>query len=130
MLVELVTGREPLGHGSADDLARAATDPGRRPTPRSLGANVPDAVERVLARALAVLPAERWQTGASFWNALRAAMAAASGVSRPKRTRAPATWPVAVGVAFVLTLAASAVSDVNAAAVATGAHVATPTAQR
>jgi serine/threonine protein kinase len=70
VLVELVCGREALGDGSSEQLARIATDPARRPTPRALGVAVPEAVERVLQRALAVYPAERWQTAGSFWGAL------------------------------------------------------------
>jgi serine/threonine protein kinase len=75
VLVEVVCGREALGDGSSDELARVAADPAHRPTPRALGVAVPEAVERVLARALAVYPAERWQTAGSFWEALRAALA-------------------------------------------------------
>jgi serine/threonine protein kinase len=136
ILVELVTGRDPLGPGSAEDLARSATDPARRPTPWSLGAKVPAAVERVLARALAVHPAERWQTAAAFWQALRAALTASSTPSRPMRRPAPAAVPVAVGLAFTIALATSAVlamsavSDMNTAPVPPVAHVAAPTALR
>lgn len=71
MLVELVTGRDPLGDGPAEQRARVVLDRNARPTPRALGACVTDAVEQVVARALCVYPAERFQTADSFWSALR-----------------------------------------------------------
>jgi len=131
ILVEVVTGREPLGCGSADDVARVASDAARRPTPRSLGVKVPEAVEKVIARALAVHPAERWQTAESFWHALQSAIAASS-LARPPARRRPSSagLPVAVGFAFLLALAASAVSDVSQARAPIAGHVAAATALR
>jgi serine/threonine protein kinase len=123
LVVELLTGREPMGDGRTEDLARVAVDPRRRPTPRARGVDVPRAVEEVMARALAVYPAERWQTAGSFWTALRRAMHRPSATSSPprpghpeRRTRAsPASRPAriasAVAVVLAAVLAASAVSD-------------------
>ncbi len=72
---ELVSGCAPLGEGTPDALARSAVDPNRRPTPRTLGADVSDRVEEVMARALTVFPVDRWQTAGSFWGALGEATA-------------------------------------------------------
>ncbi len=84
ILVELVAGREPLNGASLDDLAAAALDPRRRPTPRSMGLDPPAEVEAVFARALAVDPAARFATVGDFWHALERA-AALEGASRPDR---------------------------------------------
>ncbi len=120
LVVELLTGREPLGDGKTQDLARAAVDRTRRPTPRALGAHVPRRVEAVLTRALAVYPAERWQTAGSFWGALREAMhtPVALPVSRASQkptaaASAASSVRIAPAAAVVLAglLAASAASD-------------------
>jgi formylglycine-generating enzyme required for sulfatase activity len=75
MFTELVTGREPL---EGDDLAQlgfASMNPGRRPTPRTLGAQVSDPIEAAMAKALAIPTTERFQSAGEFWNALRGALA-------------------------------------------------------
>jgi formylglycine-generating enzyme required for sulfatase activity len=71
IVVEVVTGREPLEGDDFLQLAVSSASADRRPTPRTLGANASDEVERVFAKALAVKPAERWQSAGEFWNALR-----------------------------------------------------------
>jgi serine/threonine protein kinase len=121
ILVELVAGRQPLGNGPPEQLALSATDPTRRPTPHALGVAIPDAVERVLGRALAVYPAERWQTAGAFWGALRAAVASAEEdeedeEDEPPVARAPSSRRrprAASAVAFLvaLGLAGCAASD-------------------
>jgi formylglycine-generating enzyme required for sulfatase activity len=77
IVVEIVTGRDPLEGDDFVQLAVASANPDRRPTPRTLGASVSDEVEAVLAKAIAVKPADRWQTAGEFWNALRQAVAMA-----------------------------------------------------
>jgi eukaryotic-like serine/threonine-protein kinase len=111
IFVELVSGTEPMGDGTTDELVKVATDPKRRPTPRALALSVPDEVEAALLRALAVYPAERWQTAGSFWSALRDAMNAQ--VAKPVPPLAPRSRRVAPAAAFAiaLTMAASAISD-------------------
>ena len=70
---EILTGREPLEGDDFMQLAFSSANPDRRPTPRTLGAQVTDEVEQVFRKALAVKPSERWQSGGDFWNALRSA---------------------------------------------------------
>jgi serine/threonine protein kinase len=113
ILVELLAGREPMGDGSPDELARVAIDPKRRPTPRGLGLPIPDVLESVFAQALAVYPAERWQTAGSFWRALREATSAPVPETEPVPPPTPRPWRVAPAAAFAIafTLAASAISD-------------------
>jgi formylglycine-generating enzyme required for sulfatase activity len=77
IVVEAVTGREPLQGDDFIQLAYSSANPEKRPTPRTLGATVSDAVEGVVSKALAVKPADRWQTVGEFWNALRQAVAMA-----------------------------------------------------
>ena len=74
IVVEMVTGRDPLDGDDYVQLAVASGDPARRPTPRTLGAPVSDEVEAVFLKALAVKPPERYQSGGDFWNALRGAL--------------------------------------------------------
>ena len=74
IVVEMVTGKAPLQGDDFVQLAVAAATPDRRPTPRALGATVTDAIEAVFARALAVKPADRFQSAGDFWNALRRAL--------------------------------------------------------
>ena len=77
IVVETITGREPLDGDDFVQLAVSSSNTERRPTPRTLGATVSDQVEAVLAKALAVKPTRRWQTAGDFWNALRLAVAMA-----------------------------------------------------
>jgi serine/threonine protein kinase len=111
IVVELVSGREPMGDVAPDELARVATDPARRPTPRTLGVRVPDAVESVLQRALAVYPAERWQTAASFWDALHEALSVAEDAAPQPPSQGERRVVTAAALVLALALAASSVSD-------------------
>jgi serine/threonine-protein kinase len=54
------------------------TDPDRRPTPRSEGVSIPDAVEAVFQKALAVEPGNRFASIREFWTALTEAAAESS----------------------------------------------------
>ena len=75
VFVELVIGREALQGDTVSELTRRACDPRERPTPIALGGRVPLAVERVLRRALAVRPADRFADARAFWSALTCASA-------------------------------------------------------
>ena len=75
IFTELLTGRPAIDGDTLAHLAFASTDRNRRPTPRMLGAQVPDAVEAVMLRALAVTPEERYASCGEFWNALRISLA-------------------------------------------------------
>ncbi len=61
----------------ADSMAEGAIlalNPATKPTPRSLGVVVPDAVEAILARAVALRPGDRPQTCGELWGALKDAV--------------------------------------------------------
>src|SRR5262245_19103303 len=77
VLTEVVSGCEPMQGDTLVQLAYAASDPSRRPTPRTLGVNVPDGVEAVFLKAVAVKTEDRYQSAGAFWTALKAAMSAA-----------------------------------------------------
>lgn len=72
--VELVTGKTALSGDDMVQLALASGNPERRPTPRALGANVPDAVEVVFEKALAIHPRDRFQVVSEFWAAFEGAL--------------------------------------------------------
>lgn len=94
VFVEIVTGRTPRQGDTVAAFALAAWNPEVRPTPRSLGANVSDDVERVIARAVALGPRFRYANARAFWSALRGACDVTPTISvtvtrrrRPSRTR-------------------------------------------
>jgi serine/threonine protein kinase len=98
VFVELVTGREPLDGDTIESLAAHACDLVRRPTPRTLGVAVRSDVERVLARALAVKPADRYPNAGDFWFALGHAV-------RKRSATPPVAVPSALPPARLLTTA-------------------------
>jgi len=70
LLTELLTDRVPTEGRDVVALLKAAIDPTVRPTPRQRGANVPDGIEVVCRRALAVDPKVRYASIAELWAAL------------------------------------------------------------
>jgi formylglycine-generating enzyme required for sulfatase activity len=74
MMVETISGQEPLAGDDVVQLAVASGNAERRPTPRAFGVEVGDELEAVFAKAVAVKPADRWQSAGEFWGALRNAM--------------------------------------------------------
>ncbi|MFT3768727.1 MAG: protein kinase [Minicystis sp.] len=72
-MVEAILGRPPID-GDLAAMMGTTTDLVRRPTPRTEGAPVSDAVEAAFARALAVDPRERTQTIDAFWSELEEAV--------------------------------------------------------
>ena len=75
ILVEVMRGGAPaLDGGDFLQLGMASRDPHRRPTPRTFGVPIPDAVEMVFQRALAVDPQQRFNTMGPFWSALHQSM--------------------------------------------------------
>lgn len=99
VVVEMVCGREALQGRGVVCLGQEACDRHRRPTPRALGLTTSDEVERVLGRALAVEPAQRFADARSFWSELLPATATLRAETRAPRRR---RWRPAV---LVLTIA-------------------------
>ena len=86
-LVEALAGH-PIIEGDHAAMMGHALDPVRRPTPRTEGVRVSDAVERVFARALALDPRERHAHAGVFWEDLLAARAAPELRLSPKNEEA------------------------------------------
>lgn len=77
VLIELMAGYGPVMRGATiEELQQASEDPDERPSPRTLGLDVPNTVEAVFRRALAVDIRERFRSAGAFLRALHAAVAA------------------------------------------------------
>jgi serine/threonine-protein kinase len=81
-LVEGLAGR-PVIDGDQSAMMGTALDANRRPTPRSEGVQVTDAVENVFQRAMALDPRERHRDAGEFWKALKAAAFEPTSAERP-----------------------------------------------
>jgi serine/threonine protein kinase len=88
VLVEMMLGgRSALRGDDFASLKRASLDAHNRPTPASFGLDVPNAVESVFKRALAVDARNRFENAGKFLNALQRAVEAhgrltSTGLSR------------------------------------------------
>ncbi|HYQ02399.1 MAG TPA: bifunctional serine/threonine-protein kinase/formylglycine-generating enzyme family protein [Polyangiaceae bacterium] len=71
--VEMLIGKPALDGEDIVQLAFSTGNPERRPTPRMFGAQVSDAVEAVFAKALAIMPHDRFARAREFWSALEQA---------------------------------------------------------
>ncbi|WP_437931676.1 protein kinase [Sorangium sp. So ce291] len=90
-VVEALAGREII---AGDHVAMMGTvlDEKRRPTPRSEGVLVPDALEGVFRRALAVDPRDRYRDVGAFWDEVEQALGlprSAPPIALPGRSPAP-----------------------------------------
>jgi formylglycine-generating enzyme required for sulfatase activity len=126
IITEVVTGRVPLEGETIAEVAYASVDVNRRPTPRTFGATVSDAVEAVFVRALAVKPEERFATAGDLWQALQSAVAAGLPAADPSGRLVVSQQPTSNP--FGATVAAP--DAALASAIGTTAHpvVATPPA--
>ncbi len=85
-LVEVIAAR-PLIEGDPATMMGIALDAQRRPTPCNEGVDVPDGVEAVFARALALDPRARQRDAGVFWNELVAALQTFDVEQAQARTR-------------------------------------------
>ena len=83
ILVELVIGERALSGDDPTQLYVSATNPRRRPTLRACGVPTSDAIEAVLAKALAIEPHDRYADASGFWQALQDAVASSPKVTAP-----------------------------------------------
>jgi eukaryotic-like serine/threonine-protein kinase len=70
LLVEMISGKPALDGEDYLQLAYCSSNDQSRPTPRERGVQLPNQIEAVFERALAVSPDNRYQTAGDFWNAL------------------------------------------------------------
>jgi serine/threonine protein kinase len=80
VLLEVMTDRTVVEGEHIGELAAQALNPSHRPTPRSLGLSVSDAVEAVLTRAVALQPDQRPRDAGELWGTLKHAMNSAPAV--------------------------------------------------
>ncbi|MCC6897954.1 MAG: protein kinase [Polyangiaceae bacterium] len=85
-IVEVMAGRTIID-GDHAGMMGTTLDPTRRPTPRNEGLDVPDAVERVFARALALDPRERHPDAGAFWSDLTQALGMRQELREPMSSR-------------------------------------------
>lgn len=102
--VELLTGREPLEGATLGEFEAGACNPEFRPTARAHGAQVGDATEQVLMRALAVRPEDRFANARDFWLAFRLAARDAELQQVASVDRAPLEGAVDAGDAMPVAL--------------------------
>lgn len=70
---EMLAGKHALDGEDMVQLAFSASNDRVRPTPRTLGVEVSDPVERVFETALSVKPEQRYSRAGELWEALQAA---------------------------------------------------------
>ncbi len=85
-LVEALAGRAVID-GDQAAMMGTAIDPQRRPTPRNEGVDVPDAIESIFLKALAIDPRERYADAGTFWHDLEQVVLTNS--ERPSSRAAP-----------------------------------------
>ena len=109
-MVEALTGEPPIGGN--DDVATMmglALDPSSRPTPRLLGADVPDAAEKAFLLALQVDPRERTQSIETFWTELETAL------DMPSSFRATSRQPFVSTIAIAPSPVSRSLADTQVA---------------
>ncbi|MDI1450471.1 serine/threonine-protein kinase [Polyangium sp. 6x1] len=84
--LETIAGRVVID-GDAVAIMGTVLDEKRRPTPRNEGVVVPDALEAVFRRALAVDPRERPGSAGAFWDEVEQAIGVAPRLSAPTAHR-------------------------------------------
>jgi formylglycine-generating enzyme required for sulfatase activity/serine/threonine protein kinase len=116
IVAQVTSGREPLDGDDFLQLAVSSANTERRPTPRAFGVAVSDEVEAVFAKAVSIKPAERWQSGGEFWNALRQAlrMDPMRGMTDPMPSRG-AVPPASDAIASAPTVAVAVGTDPRSA---------------
>ncbi|HEY5147044.1 MAG TPA: serine/threonine-protein kinase [Polyangiaceae bacterium] len=71
VMLEALTDRTVMEGEHLGEFATKALDETRRPTPRSLGVPVGDAIQKLFAQALAVDPSRRPRDAGEFWGMLK-----------------------------------------------------------
>jgi serine/threonine protein kinase len=95
VLLEALRDRPVHDSSNLSEFATAAIDPKNRPTPRSLGLDLPEAVERVFVRASLLDPMERFQHVGEMWKALESAVGSKKSPSNhPLATPLSRTLPL------------------------------------
>jgi len=96
-MTECLSGRPPI-EGDMHAMMGTCLDKSRRPTPRAEGADVPEEVDAVFEKALAVDPRSRFNDIEAFWCALEEAAQLPSSFQRARRRRANPTFAPAAAI--------------------------------
>ncbi|MEO8799760.1 MAG: hypothetical protein ABI551_17835, partial [Polyangiaceae bacterium] len=88
VLEEVVAGKSPMS-GDTSQMFLIASNTELRPTLKTMGVDETDAVEKVLLKALAVEPKERYADANAFWTALRHAVESGDTVLSQRAEPAP-----------------------------------------
>jgi serine/threonine protein kinase len=99
--LELLAGRAAID-GDPVAIMGTVLDEKRRPTPRSEGIRVPDAIENVMLRALALHPRDRHADAGAFWDDMEQALATVTRSYAPGSRRSPPVRPPSGGYAAVI----------------------------
>ncbi len=87
VMVESLTDRRARHADSMAQGAVLALDPATCPTPRTLGANVPDTVEELFRCAVSLRPQDRPQSCGEFWDALKNTVRSSAPKAQEERSR-------------------------------------------
>jgi eukaryotic-like serine/threonine-protein kinase len=99
--LELLAGRAAID-GDPVAIMGTVLDEKRRPTPRTEGVRVPDVIENVMQRALALHPRDRFADAGAFWDEMEQALSTVTRSYSPASRRAPMTRPPSGGYAAVV----------------------------
>jgi len=107
--VDMICGKEALDGDTLVQLAFSSSNPEVRPTPNSLGASIPERVDAVFRKALAVQPEDRYARAGELWEAFGLALGEGKTLpanslpagyqrdSRPARTSTPSNASTTAG---------------------------------
>lgn len=100
VILEAMRDRAVNDGTSLGEFMHRTLDPAQRPTPRALGMDVPDEIERALARGTALDPRERWQSVGEMWQAFTIGVNVASERKHAQAAREtpPLSMPTGGGV--------------------------------
>lgn len=99
--LELLAGRAAID-GDPVAIMGTVLDEKRRPTPRTEGVRVPDVVETVMQRALALHPRDRHPDAGAFWDEMEQALSTVTRSYSPVSRRPPPSRPASGGYAAVV----------------------------
>lgn len=99
--LELLAGRAVID-GDPVAIMGTVLDEKRRPTPRTEGIRVPDVVESVMVRALALHPRDRFADAGAFWDEMEQALSTVTRSYGPASRRQPPVRPPSGGYAAVI----------------------------
>ncbi len=93
VILEMLRDRTVNEGEHLGEFAMKTLDEVNRPTPRSLGISVGDAVEALLGRAVSMAPSERPQDAGELWGMLKNAIRIDTESGRPPHAHRPQSMP-------------------------------------